>query len=180
MRIQLILVMLGAVLVGAPLRAQRPVHLGLAGGLSLPQGDLGGAFESGWHVRGMALLSLPALPIGLRAEVSQERYSGGTAPQTLELRGGAVDLLLSLPAPAALPVRPYVLAGAGLYHAKTVSLEPSPGASFMGGGSHMAWNAGLGTSVDIGPLQAFVEARYQAVRLRPHARALPLTLGVMF
>ena len=50
--------------------AQSPIRFGLAGGLSMPQSDLGDAFESGFHGQVMLGFGMMALPVKLRADLT--------------------------------------------------------------------------------------------------------------
>ena len=49
-------------------RAQRLVSFGVAGGVSIPQGDLRDAANTGWHALGTVVVSTPMQPLGLRLD----------------------------------------------------------------------------------------------------------------
>src|SRR5918999_342468 len=56
--------------------AQSPIRFGLAGGLTMPQSDLGEAFESGFHGQVMLGFGMMALPVKLRADLTYHSFGG--------------------------------------------------------------------------------------------------------
>src|SRR5918999_4153623 len=64
------------------LEAQRPIFIGLAGGGSLPQGDLSDAANTGWHALGTIGLSTLMQPLGLRLDVAYNRFPFSDDAQT--------------------------------------------------------------------------------------------------
>src|SRR5918999_3445190 len=65
---------LGVVPVVAPLAAQSPLSVGVAGGVSLPEGDLEDDVNTGWHGLVTAELASPMHPWGLRLDVAYKRF----------------------------------------------------------------------------------------------------------
>jgi hypothetical protein len=61
------------------LEAQRPIRIGLAGGVSLPQGDLSDVANTGWHALGTIALSTLMQPLGLRLDVAYNRFDSATS-----------------------------------------------------------------------------------------------------
>src|SRR5438046_266343 len=82
--------LLGAVAPVGRLEAQRPISLGVGGGLSLPQGDVDDLVNTGWHALVTAALGSPMQPLGLRFDVAYSRF--GFSDQAQAALGGAGHL----------------------------------------------------------------------------------------
>src|SRR3954454_12845968 len=74
----------------ARLEAQRPISLGVGGGLSLPQGDVDAQVNTGWHALVTAALGSPMQPLGLRFDLAYSRF--GFSDQAQTVLGGAGHL----------------------------------------------------------------------------------------
>jgi hypothetical protein len=171
---------LGMALAAAPLGAQRPLTVGLAGGVSLPQGAFGDGAETGWHGLATFALGSPMQPLGLRLDgaYNQFGFKGAAAAATSGARqtitSGTLNVSYRLPA-WRTPFSPYLIAGGGAYH-----LACSGGAS-CGATTKFGWNAGLGTKLTGLGLRTFVEARFHSVaEPGPNVRYFPVTLGLLF
>jgi hypothetical protein len=180
-RLVLAVALLGALTPAA--RGQRPVTVGLAGGVSLPQGNFGDGVDVGWHALGTLALGSPAHPLGLRLDgaYSQFAFSGAGAGGGTALAGGSqrttsvtLNPTYRLPS-AGWPLAPYLVGGAGAYHLGCA------GDATCDGTTRFGWNAGLGTRFTGLRLRGFVEARYHRVALRGgDVHYFPLTLGLTF
>ena len=78
---------LGAVYLGlvssvAPLEAQSPISIGVAGGVSLPQGDIDDDMNTGWHGLATAELASSMHPWGLRLDVAYNRFAFSSQLET--------------------------------------------------------------------------------------------------
>lgn len=146
---------------------------GAAYGSSRLSGGRSGDFNAGWHAEGLADLSLPLLPIGLRAEAALDHLgnkSGGTATEALSVASGVLNATFSLPFPL---VHPYAIGGVGYYHRN--------GAFGGSGASKAGINGGLGVEVKLPVIRAFAEARYHSVGFSDSSvHLVPLTVGVIF
>jgi hypothetical protein len=176
-------VLLGALVPAAPLRGQRPVSLGLAGGVSLPAGDFGDGVDVGWHALATLALGTMMQPLGVRldGEYSQFSFSGtgGAGPTTLTAgsqRTFSVTLNPTYRLPSAgSPLAPYLIGGAGAYNLGCT------GDATCDATTRFGWNAGLGTKFAGLRLKGFVEARYHRVALRGGAvQFFPVTVGLTF
>jgi hypothetical protein len=168
------------VLVGGPLAAQRPVALGVAGGVTLPQGSFGDGVDTGWRGLVTLAVSSPMQPLGLRLDGTYDQFDFGGGAATA-LRGGQQTVTSgSLNFTYRLPMNrsalsPYVITGVGASH-----LACAGGVS-CGGATRFGWNAGLGTKLTGLHLRTFVEARFQSVSLGgPDAHYFPVTFGLLF
>ncbi|HKO15494.1 MAG TPA: outer membrane beta-barrel protein [Gemmatimonadaceae bacterium] len=163
------------------LAAQRLLSIGLGGGVSVPQGDLSGDANTGWHALGAIVLSTPMQPLGLRADVAYNRFAFNSGTQAVaggsgyETVGSAtLNATYRLPMPGT-PMSPYLLAGLGGYRTDC-SLEAACGAA-----THFGWNAGLGTKLYVLGFRSFVEARYHRTsRGGSSVSYFPVTVGLLF
>lgn len=167
-----------ALVIGAA-PAQSQAHFGLTGGITVPTGELGEAQSFGYN--GGALLSIgaPMMPIGLRAEASLHHFMGkdysvgGTTlneSANMWTTGVAGTYSLTLPS----PVKPYLIAGFGMYGAKS----SAPGAESV---TKFGFNAGAGMSFGMGGRSAFVEARWHRMNTDVEATTfIPLSFGITF
>src|SRR2546430_5573323 len=100
---------------------------------------------------------------------SHKDQSGTAVPGNTQLAGGLASLVWNVPMPAPM-FKPYVLAGAGVYHVKV--------STSLGDASEtkLAYGGGAGGSFGAGPARFFVEGRYLRVQESGGAVALsPLT-----
>lgn len=161
-----------------PLRAQRPITFGLAGGLSLPQGDLSNASQLGWHALGTLNLQSPMLPMGLRLDAAYNRFAGdgdvSTSLGNFDVASLTGNFTYRLPMTNS-PISPYVIGGMGAYR---TSCSDAPD---CGGSIDFGWNVGLGFKMYALGLRSFVEARYHRTeRGTSDVHYFPLTLGLIF
>ena len=168
-----------ALVAPATARAQG-ARFGLGGGLTLPTGDYGNADKTGWHVLGKIDFHIPMSPIGIRVDGSYGQTSHKTsfAPDgNTKLAGGTVDVVWNVPMAAPM-TKPYLFAGAGLYNVNVKSPSlPAIDTSL----TKVAFGGGVGLSVGVGPVHAFVEGRFLSVRTEGGAtNFIPVTAGVSF
>ena len=159
-----------------PVRAQVPVTLGVAGGVSLPSGDFGDAASTGWHALGTIGVSTLMQPLGVRLDVAYNRFAdtgpvlAGEGRGHVAVTSGTLNLTYRLPMTNS-PFSPYIIGGLGGYHASCAgSLECE-------GSTHFGWNGGLGVNVAALGLRPFLEARYHSTR---DLDFIPLTVGLRF
>jgi hypothetical protein len=160
----------GALAGVSPVAAQS-ARFSLGGGLTMPIRDYKTSDNTGWHLLGKVDIGIPMSPLGVRvdgmyAQTSQKSPATGNT----KLAGGTADLVWHV-ATAIPGLKPYVVGGVGFYNVDA------------GGGSEttFAWGAGLGTSVGVGPIHGFAEARYMSVHLSGGSvRFVPLSVGVSF
>ncbi len=167
--------------VATPVEAQRPISFGVAGGASLPEGDVHDLVSAGWHALATAALSSPMQPLGLRLDVAYNRFAFSDQAQTLlggegHLTTGSATLNITYRLPRATwPVSPYVLVGAGAYRTEC-SLGPGCRSRVRYG-----WNFGLGAKLFFLGLPSFVEVRHHRTKSRAgEVHYFPLTFGIMF
>lgn len=166
-------VWLGVTSSPASLEAQRPISVGLAGGVSLPQGDLADGANTGWHALGTIALSTLMQPLGLRLDVAYNRFDFSDVDGHQSVGSATFNGTYRLPMTNS-PLSPYLIAGLGAYRTEC-SLDTGCEAT-----TKFGWNAGLGTKLFVG-FRSFVEARYHRTKRAGRDMSyFPLTLGLMF
>ena len=165
----------------AAAEAQRPVSIGLGGGVSIPEGDLRNGVNTGWH--GLATIALSTLmqPLGLRLDVAYNRFGftdetqlalGDDGNQTV----GSATLNVTYRLPMTnSALSPYIISGLGAYRTEC-SIEPGCDAT-----TRYGWNIGLGTKLYVLGVRSFLEARYHRTdRGESDVHYFPVTFGLMF
>jgi len=152
----LVLSSVAVALVAAPAAAQ--IGWSLGGGVSMPSTD--GA-ENGWHALGAATFALPALPIGVRADVMYTAFDGAS------ILGVNADAKWNiLPG----PLSPYAIGGLSWGSTSIEALDESQ--------SDFGYNFGAGLDFGISKLSFFAEYRW--VTLGDGDAISPLTVGLRF
>ena len=165
----------------APAAAQRPISIGLGGGISIPEGDLREDVNTGWHALATVALSTLMQPLGLRLDVAYNSFAftdeaqvalGGAGDQTV----GSATLNVTYRLPMTdSPLSPYLISGLGAYRTDC-SVEPDCEAS-----TRYGWNVGLGTKLYVLGLRTFLEGRYHRTdRGGSDVHFFPVTFGLMF
>jgi hypothetical protein len=163
------------------LEAQRPLSIGLAGGVSLPQGNLSDAASTGWHGLATLALSSLVLPQGVRVDIAYNQFAFSDDAQTqfgsdgnVSVGSATLNLTYRLPMTNS-PMSPYLITGLGAYQSKC-SGGPACEAS-----TRFGWNVGLGSKLAVLGTRTFVEARYHVTsRGGGSIRYFPVTLGLLF
>jgi hypothetical protein len=141
-------------------------NAGVLAGASVPTGDTGDAFDSGWTAGLWGSYSPLAAKLSIRLQVSHHHLNS-VQPQEedAKLWGYTGDALVHLPA---VYVRPYVFAGGGA-HTRT------------GHGSDLSWHAGGGFAFPFLTRTLLFEARYLNVGTGDDRfRTIPVTVGLVF
>lgn len=174
--ISLFAALVAAVVVSASaVEAQSPVRFGLAGGLSMPQGDLGDGLENGFHGQAMLGFGLMALPVKLRADVTYHSLGaeeGGilAADDDLRVISGALNANIGM---GGIGVKPYLSAGVGFYNWKIADAEAQ---------NDFGLNGGVGLEFGLTGMSTFLEVRYVKVFIEGEGdfAIVPITFGIMF
>ena len=161
-------------------QAQKPISLGIAAGVSMPQGNYGDVAGNGYHATAALGLGLPLLPVGLRIEGSYNRFALSEEMEALvgeagnwSLASATANLTYSLPLPAVV-VSPYVIGGGGMYWG-------SCSADACDTQSDFGYNAGVGVKFMMLVMSAYAEARYHSVQTEGEStNYMPITIGFMF
>jgi hypothetical protein len=163
------------------LEAQKPISFGVAGGASLPQGDVSDVVNTGWHALVTAGLGSVMQPLGLRLDLAYNRFGFSDQVETalggeghLTASSATLNITYRLPN-ATWAVSPYLLGGLGAYHTDC-SLGPGCRSRVRYG-----WNYGLGAKFFFLGLTNFVEIRgHRTKRRGGDVHYFPLTVGIIF
>lgn len=179
-------------------------YIGIAGGLSMPMGDIKsaptantGGYSNGWNVTVPIGWDFSNTPFGIRVDGSFDRlgaknYSSVSAPDVTVYSGNA-DVKLRLPLGRTWS-RFYVIGGAtaskftGYNQDFTNPNAPTNQQTFSNASWKWGWNAGGGFNFNFGRMTGlFVESRYISVSPDnvtgfPYGEAkfVPIILGIQF
>ena len=171
---------LGLALAAAPAAAQesagtRAVSFSIGGGATVPMGDAGDAFDTGFNLQG-ALHVQPALrAVGARFDVMYHSLGAKQdlliGEADLNVLAGIANVVLTVSNTGT--VRPYVLGGLGIYNLD------------LGGGAEsetkFGLNGGGGIEFGVGGFNTFVEARLHSIFTEESNTTLvPVVFGVRF
>ncbi len=152
-------------------------RFGIGGGLIAPTSDYGTADKAGWHLLGKMDIKIPMSPVGLRVDglYGQTSHAPTFSPTgNTKLMGGLASVVWNVPLPAPM-VKPYVVAGGGLFHVKSTDAAGDTSVT------KFTYAAGAGLSLGAGPLHFFVEGRYVSIRESGGStNFMPLTVGMTF
>ena len=181
-----------AALLVVPAQAAR-AQLGIAAGVTVPQGDYGAAAKSGIVLNPFLELDLPG-PLAVRASVLWTRsdlesdYAADLPPLpssarvsgNVNLIGGSIDARLSLPVPL---VTPYLIGGVGYYRQSVeqdVSGVVGEARDIDASNRETGYNVGAGVQLPTPIVRLFAEARWYSVRSSPRQNFVPVTVGIRF
>ncbi len=158
--------------------AARPVSFGLSGGISLPTSD--GA-DAGYVIAGHVYYKPASIQaLRFRADVSMDRWSIKTAEVGADVStrsvGVVANALYDFSTSGTSTVKPYLLAGLGLYNTKA-----SAGNDDLGGGAtDVGIQLGGGFEYPLAGFATFVEAKYVNAFTGTGVSWIPISVGVRF
>lgn len=160
--------------------SDKPLSVGVSGGLSLPMGDFGDGVDAGFDVAGHVYLKPAALKaFGLRGDVSFDKWnakaSSSVSMRSLGLVGNAV-----IDVSTSGMMKPYVLGGIGLFNSKsTYKLGATQGSSE--GNTDLGIQVGGGLKFQLSGFSTFLEAKFVNVFSEGSSTNwLPITFGIRF
>src|SRR2546428_7085180 len=118
-------------LAGVAATAFKGARFGVGGGLLGPWGDYINLDKTGWHGLVRVDFSIPMSPVGIRIDglygqtSHKAPFDGDGNSKGI---GGLASLVWNIPVPAPI-VKPYVLAGGGLFNLKTTNPSLGVGSS---------------------------------------------------
>ena len=165
---------LATALVAAPsvASAQSPLKFGLAAGATLPQGDAGDVFGTGFHVAGHLAIKPVAMPFGVRGEIMYHTL-GEKDPANVgaNVIAGLVNAEFSLPGAG---IKPYFIGGLGMYRID-VDVDGFEAETDFG------YNVGAGLNFALAGFSTFAEIRYHSIQTEGDAtNVLPISFGIRF
>ena len=155
----------------------RAVSFGIAGGATLPMGDIGDGYGTGYNIMGTLGYQPMAMPVGLRLDVGyhslgvDEEFDIGD-PDDLRVISGTANAVLTVANSGG--VKPYVLGGIGMYN-----VDYGVGDSE----TKFGLNGGGGLEFPLAGFSTFAEARFHHVFTddeAPSVQLVPIVFGIRF
>ena len=165
---------------------------GIAGaGLSIPMGELGDEADGGAKTGGIhALIGAEWVPLGsrfgARVDGGYQQFctvacedAEGNLDVKYQIIHGSLSGIAEFSADEAGRIRPYVLAGVGVYNYKLRGDDVPSGLDLSE--TDFGVNGGLGLNVDFGSVGMFLEGRFHNVLADgDDLQYLPIVIGVRF
>lgn len=150
--------------------AQRPVSFGVLAGASLPTGDTGDGFDTGFNL-GLTAGFVPAMvPFGVRFDGMWHQLAEKGHDHNLRVLSGTANAQVHLPMTG---MSPYLIGGIGMYN---VNLEEHGDAQ-----TEFGWNLGAGLRFQLAGFATFAEARFNRVSMDGgNLSIVPISFGIMF
>ena len=164
------------------------ISFGIGGGVSVPVASVRQRFKTGFNGQALMQYDFAEAPFALRAEFSYQSFDlQGPALKLAGATSGTGTLLAGVGTLKAYlsrgHVRPYLLAGAGLY---TVKIEPDGAGMATRSNARLGVNGGGGFMFTFGSLSLYTESRFEHLFVDRAAdgvdsiEIVPLTCGVLF
>jgi len=167
---------------GAQALVSSPVRFGLLGGATTPLSTLSDVAKTGWHAGALLDLGLPLVPLGFRIDGEWHQFGtkqladGSSSKQ--RVISGTLDAVYNLG--AAPIVKPYLIAGVGLYNVHSTVDVPIVGEA-TNTQTKFGVNAGLGLRVQLTGFSTFAEARWHDVFTKGNSiQMVPISVGFTF
>jgi Outer membrane protein beta-barrel domain len=159
------------------LPAQTPVQFGLGGGASIPSGSTSNGLKTGWHGLALVQFKPASSPVGFRVDgaYNQLGFDGGGGK--FEVINGSANLVYDFKVSPETKLRPYLIAGGGVYNIKA-KLDAGGSAS----DTRFGVNAGAGVNFGSSTASLFAEGRFHDafIKDRDDFHYIPITVGVRF
>lgn len=146
------------------------MHINVAAGATLPTGSFSDAVDVGYHLAGGVGVQDRALPLGFRAEVSYDSFSGKSGFGNLHALGFTGNASYDFTNGGVNGTTFYLIGGLGLYNV---------GGDNGGSDTNFGWNVGGGFRWPLSGFSAYVEARFHSVT-STNVRFVPITFGLRF
>jgi opacity protein-like surface antigen len=154
----------------------RPVSVGVFGGLTLPSGDFGDAYDSGYNVGGLLEFTPAVSPLAFRLEGTYQRFSLKEdvrigAADDLRVISGVANALYKFGGAVA---RPYVIGGLGAYNLDLAGDDTDSE-------TKLGFNVGAGLEIPLSGITVFGDVRYESIRTEVDPTNLfPIRVGLRF
>ena len=156
-----------------------PIRFGVAGGLTLPQGDDADFVSAGYHILGTLGFQAPMVPAGLRVDLAYNKM-GEKDDSGLDytVLSGTLNGMFNLG--MAPTVSPYLIGGLGFYNQKIEAGGEDESETNLG------LNGGIGLRFGLSGFSTFAEARYHYIFSKDdetgadNSSIIPISFGIMF
>lgn len=149
----------------------RAVTFGIAGGATMPMGDLGDGYGTGFNVMGTLGFQPVAMPVGLRFDVAWHSLGADGPFDDLRILNGTANAVLTISNTGG--IKPYLIGGIGMYN-------------LDGGGdseTKFGLNGGGGLEFPLAGFSTFAEVRYNHVFTDDDeisVQFVPIVFGIRF
>jgi hypothetical protein len=154
--------------------AQRPLSFGVSAGAAIPVSDLSESHKTGFNAAAHIGFNVPVLPVTARLEGFYSSFPAraedivGLRDGGIRIAGATGNVVYSF---SGLGVRPYIIAGAGVYNSSYI----------RGSTTDPGFNAGLGARFALAGFDAFAEARLHRISDDDRQfQFVPVTFGIEF
>jgi hypothetical protein len=174
MKARLMALVLGGLVASSSSAMGQTISAGLRGGVTFPvgsYGDSGSTLSTGWNVGATARVDFGSSRFGFQIDMGYSGNSINGTPygEVSDWQGGIALLFRILPITS--PIRPYVLAGAGIDYWQDNS----------GNGLVPAFYGAGGVDLRLDPIEPYVEVQYRDVMTPgPNLRTVQLMFGVRY
>lgn len=155
-------------------QSSRPVTLGISAGASIPIGDFGDVYNTGFNGTASLGFNSVGTPLGLRIDGMYNKFGGRDdliVPRPdYTIFGANANLVYSLPGQG---IRPYLIGGGGIYGQK----PDVNGAETI---SDFGVNGGIGAAFPLSGFNTFIEARLHHIFSDVSTQFIPVTFGISF
>ncbi|MBX6330474.1 MAG: outer membrane beta-barrel protein [Gemmatimonadaceae bacterium] len=173
-------VAMGVAMVAASANAQtaapaaKPFSFGVSGGATVPTGDFGDAYKTGYNISALGEYRGPAWPVAVRLEAQFQHFGAdGVADASIKSFGGLASVVYYVPSKGL--VKPYVTGGVGFFHLTTDNGSVSDSQNKFG------YDLGLGFNFQLTGFSTFVEGNWQGIQTEGSAaKMFPIRVGVRF
>jgi opacity protein-like surface antigen len=184
-RIRVFVAGLGVAFAVAAAPAQAQVAFGIAGGATLPSGDLNDRQNLGYNGLATVQLAVPLFPLQFRADLQYNSFGGknwrnavnqAVAKADTRVISGTINGVFSL-LPG--PIKPYLIGGIGYYDTEVMGNDNT---------RKLGYNYGAGVKFGLTRTSIFIEGRMHQIKDavvnvgggRTSAKFIPITVGIMF
>jgi opacity protein-like surface antigen len=169
-------------LVSATAAAQantRPTF-GVSAGAAFPTGDFGDGFKSGYEVGVNIGFTPSTMPFGVRFDGAFNQFDAKDVDDvSSKILRVTANAILGSKTVAPGSVRPYAIAGVGVYNVKAEARVGN--ATVSSSETKLGLNGGAGIDLPLSGISAFLEARYNHVFGDGGGLAfIPLVVGIRF
>lgn len=174
----------------AQLGGVNPFSFGVSAGAAIPTGNASDLLKTGYSIDGIVTVRVPTLPVSFRGEVGYTRFdvknelldSGDKA--NLRFISGVANVVYTFSAGPAAVVRPYVIAGVGLYNIRG-SATSGGVTSTSDTENDFGYNGGIGIEIPLSGITGFGEVRYTSVSTGgstggERTNYVPIRFGIRF
>jgi hypothetical protein len=153
-------------------QSAKPVSLGLSLGASIPVGDFGDVYSTGYNGTVSLGFNSVGTPLGIRIDGMYNSFSDRDdlviARPDYRIVSGNANLVYALPG---VGIRPYLIGGAGIYGQK-------PDVNGAKNVSDFGVNGGLGAAFQLSGFTTFIEARYHHIFSDQATQFIPVNFGI--